>query len=176
MSVRARIRSTLRSLFHKEELSRELDEELQHYLESLVLKKMQQGQSREAATREARIELGGVEQVKERVREVRLGAGLDIFGQDVRYAVRTLRGSPGFALIAILSLALGIGANTAIFSIYNAIFLRRSPIEEIDRFVEIYTHEQVTSTFSAKSSVRTTSMWWGSDRCSVADSIPPSTG
>jgi macrolide transport system ATP-binding/permease protein len=142
MSVRARIRSTLRSLFHKEELSRELDEELQHYLESLVLKKMQQGQSREAATREARIELGGVEQVKERVREVRLGAGLDIFGQDVRYAVRTLRGSPGFALIAILSLALGIGANTAIFSIYNAIFLRRSPIEEIDRFVEIYTHEQ----------------------------------
>jgi macrolide transport system ATP-binding/permease protein len=142
MSVRARIRSTLRSLFRKEELARELDEELRHYLESLVEEKMRRGLSREAATREARLELGGVEQVKEKVREIRLGTGLDTFGQDVRYAVRTLRTHPGFALIAILSLALGIGANTTIFSLYNSILLRRPPLKEIDRFVEVYTREQ----------------------------------
>jgi len=141
MSVRARLRSTWRSLFCKEELARELDDELRHFLDSLIEKKMQEGLPREAAERAARLELGGEEQVKEKVREARLGTGLDTIAQDIRYAARTLRSNPGFVLIAILSLALGIGANTAIFSIYNGILLTGSPIADSDRFVDIYTRE-----------------------------------
>ena len=94
MSLRARIRSTMQSLFHKEELARELDDEIQHFLELLIQKKMGTGLSRKRARREALIEIGGVEQVKEKVREIRLGAGLDAFGQDIRYAFRTLRSNP----------------------------------------------------------------------------------
>ncbi len=144
MSLHARFRSTLRTLFGKEELAVELDDELKHFLDSLIEKNMARGMTRAEAERAARLELGGVEQVKEKVREIRLGTGLDTFGQDLRYALRTLRARPGFALIAILSLALGIGANTAIFSIYSGILLGRSPIEDVDRFVEVYTRETDT--------------------------------
>jgi len=135
MSAYRRIISTFRSLFRKEELDRDLDEELASYLELLTAEKVRAGMSPERARREARLELGGVEQVKEKVRERRVGAMTDTVFQDVRYAVRTLRKNAGFTLVAVLILAIGIGATTALFSTINTALLSGLPYQQPDRLV-----------------------------------------
>jgi predicted permease len=135
MPVYRRIISTFRSLFRKEELERELDEELASYLELLTAEKIRSGMSPEEARREARVELGGVGQVKENVRERRVGAMIDTLFQDIRYAIRTLRKNAGFAAVAILVLAIGIGATTALFSTINTALLSSLPFQEPDRLV-----------------------------------------
>ena len=124
-------RSTFQSLTNKERLDRDLDEELQAYLDLLVGEKVQQGMSPEAALREARIELGGTEQVKEEVRESRAGAALDTLIRDARLAFRTLRKNPGFTVVAVVILAIGIGADTALFSTINTVLLRSLPYRRI---------------------------------------------
>ena len=135
MQAYARFISFFRSLFRKERLDRDLDEELYSYLEMLTEEKVGAGMSREQARREARIELGGVEQVKEKVRERRLGAMTDTLFQDVRYALRSLRKNTGFATVAIAILAIGIGANTALFSNIHDVLVRSLPFAEPDRLV-----------------------------------------
>ena len=128
-------RNTFQSLTNKERLDRDLDEELQAYLDLLVGEKVQQGMSPEAALREARIELGGTEQVKEEVRESRAGAALDTLIRDARLAFRTLRKNPGFTVVAVVILAIGIGADTALFSTINTVLLRSLPYEDPDQLV-----------------------------------------
>src|SRR5205807_1672564 len=91
------------------------------------------------ARRSARIELGGVEQVKEQVREARAGHLLDSFWRDLRIALRSLRKKPGFTLVVVLSLALGIGANAAIFSLIDAIVFRPLPVPRPGEVIAIDT-------------------------------------
>ncbi len=135
MSLLSRIRGTLKSLFLKQTLDRDLDEELNSYLDLLAEEKVSAGMTPEQARRKARLELGGVEQVKEQVREQRLGASIDTFAQDVRYGARSLRKNRGLTIVAVLILAIGIGANTTLFSTVSAALIGGLPYEEPDRLV-----------------------------------------
>lgn len=118
------IGSVFRSLFRKAELDRDLDEELQSYLAMLAEEKVRAGMDPIEAARCARLETHGVEQVKERVRERRLGAGVESVVQDLRFGLRGLGRSRAFAAVAVIILALGIGANASLFSIAHALFAR----------------------------------------------------
>ncbi|MCG6954996.1 MAG: ABC transporter permease [Gemmatimonadetes bacterium] len=129
------IKSVLRTLFGKARLDRELDEELDSYMAMLADEKVRAGLSPAEATRQVRIELGGAEQVKEKVRERRLGAGLDALFQDIRFALRTLARDAGLTLAILVILGVGIGANTALFTTVDTVLIRPLPYSEPDRLV-----------------------------------------
>jgi predicted permease len=138
VAVFARLASLIRNLTRRRRVDRDLDDELRAAVEMLAVEKVRGGQTAEAARRAALIELGGIESIKEQVRDVRSGTSFDTLGQDIRYAVRLLHRYPLFALTSALSLAVGIGANTAVFTIGNSL-LRFSPaaVAEPDRVVDI---------------------------------------
>ena len=122
----------LRSLFRRDAVDKELDDELRFHLEQQVESFVQEGLSRGEAVRRARLEFGGLDQLREEHRDAR-GIGLaEDLARDLRYAVRQLRRSPGFAVAALLCLGLGIGATTAIFSVVDTILLRPLPFDESD--------------------------------------------
>ena len=130
-----RLRALWNNVFRRKLLDRDLDEELQAYLELVSAEKMREGVSPEEAYRAARRDTGGVEQVIQSVRDVRVGVCLDRLLQDVRYGVRTLAKNPAFTLVAMATLALGIGANTAMFSLLDQVVLRLLPVRDPEQIV-----------------------------------------
>jgi len=138
MGLLSRCASLRRNLFERARVEQRLDDELGFYVDKLTEEKVAAGLSAEEARRAARIELGGLEQVKEEVRHVRAGQMVEQLLQDLRYGIRTLRKNPAFAVVAILALALGIGANTAMFSVAYGILLRPLPYADADRVAVVY--------------------------------------
>ena len=132
-----RLSSLWRNLVHRDRVDRDLDEEMRAIFNLLVDEKVQAGMPLEHARRAARLELGGIEPVKQQVRDERAGAYVEAFFKDVVYAFRMLRTNPGFTVIVVLSLAAGIGANSAIFSVANALMLRTLPVPEAEHLYTV---------------------------------------
>src|ERR1700722_6038592 len=129
MSLLRKISRGIRSLFRKEQVVRELSEELSTYTEMAAQEKMNQGMSREEALRAVRLEQGTVEVAKEEVRSATWESFVENLWRDIRFAVRSLRKSPAFSAVVVLTLTLGIGANTAIFTLVNAVMLQTLPVQ-----------------------------------------------
>jgi predicted permease len=133
-----RLNSLWRNLFHKDRVDQEFTEEIQAYLDMVTEENIRQGLTPQEARRNALVEVGGVEQVQERVREIRMGQFIETTWRDIRFGVRALVHSPIFTVVTVLSLALGIGANTAIFSVVNGLLLRPLPYPESEQIVDVW--------------------------------------
>jgi putative ABC transport system permease protein len=151
----------LRELFGKRRAEQELDDELRDFLEKSTTEKMRSGMTREEAHRAAKLEMGGVEVVKENVRSASWETHLETFWSDLRFGARLLRFNKVFAGAAILSLALGIGANTAIFQLLDAVRLRTLPVKKPQELARVSIDQRngASGSFNSRYSDLTNAMW-----------------
>src|SRR6266566_364318 len=133
MKMWGRVRSWLHATMRRSRMEGEMDAELRFHIEAFAEDLVRSGVPREEAWRRARIEFGGIESAKEECREARGISFVDSLVQDLRFGTRMLRKNPGFPAVAVLTLALGIGANTAVFTVVNGVLLRSMPFPEADR-------------------------------------------
>ena len=144
----------MRGLFLRSQVERDLDEELKFHLEMEARKNAAAGLDAAGARRQARIAFGGAEAIKEECRDVRGTRWLEDFAHDLRYGFRMLRKDRGYTLAAIVALAVGIGANTSLFTIFAAVVLKPLPVSDPAAVV---------------------SMWRAPRTCSAEDSSPSAT-
>src|SRR5437762_2570143 len=139
MSLLRSLSDGLRSLFRKERVEHEMDEELNGFLEMAAEEKMKQGMSRKDALRAVRLERGNLEVTKEVVRSAGWESFVETLWQDVRFGLRNLRKNIGFTVVAVLTLALGIGATSALFSMVEAVLLKPLPYQQSSRLAILWT-------------------------------------
>jgi len=142
MKLLSSLRTFLAFVFHRSQAEREMEEELRAHLQNRADDLERQGLSRQEAERQARLEFGGYEGYKEECREALGSRLLGEFVSDVRYGLRQLRRNPGFTAVAVLTLALGIGANVAIFSLIDQAILRSLPVQHPEQLVVVNSTEQ----------------------------------
>jgi predicted permease len=135
MSLLRNLMSGLQVLFRKKKVEREMDEELRAYLDAAVKEKMRAGMSQEEALRAARLEMGSLDAVKDEIRSAGWESALETLWQDVRYGLRQLRRNRGFTAAVVLTMALCIGANTAVFTLVNAVMFKLLPVRDPQRLV-----------------------------------------
>jgi putative ABC transport system permease protein len=131
----------IRSLARRQSIERGLDDEIRFHVEQQTEKNRRGGMTPDEARRKALIRFGGVEQMRERTRDEFRAAALESLARDVRYGMRSLRRHPGFSAMAVLSLAIGIGANATIFGVAHAVLFRESPLKDPETLVNIYESE-----------------------------------
>ncbi|HKD90844.1 MAG TPA: permease prefix domain 1-containing protein, partial [Terriglobales bacterium] len=136
----ARLLAALRNLFRRDQRERDLDAEINSYVQLRADEKAATGEPAASARREALVEIEGMEQLKEQVRDARSGAWLEQLLQDLRFGLRMLRRSPGFTTVAVLTVGIAIGANTAIFSVIYGVLLQPLPYPEADRVAKVFLH------------------------------------
>jgi macrolide transport system ATP-binding/permease protein len=141
MSALADLWRRLRSLVYRRELEERLDDEIRFHVEQQTGKNLRAGMTPNEARRQALIRFGGVEHVREQTRDEFRAAPLEHLARDVRYGLRSLRRHPAFTAMAVLSLAIGIGANAAIFGVAQALLFRQSPLADPDTLVNVYEGE-----------------------------------